>query len=196
MRISAVARAATRERLITTARRLFAERGYDRTTTRDIATASGAAAGTLFNYFESKEALGLVLLEETIDETRAGFSREGSLEEALFSHAATTLDSMGACRNWAGQLLAADASPVASGRGSLRARVLEVVSQLVGEYGRGSLSPVMMHLYWTLYLGVVVFWSHDPSARQADTHALLDRSLRLFVRALDEASGKVTAFRT
>ena len=45
-------------------------------------------------------------------------------------------------------------------------------------------SFVSMHLYWTLYLGVLAFWSKDRSPHQEDTLVLLDQSVRLFVASL------------
>jgi AcrR family transcriptional regulator len=49
--------AATRQALLDAATALFAERGYDRTTVRDIATRAGVNQALLFRYFGSKEAL-------------------------------------------------------------------------------------------------------------------------------------------
>lgn len=49
--------AATRQLLLDAAIELFAERGYDRTTVRDIATRAGVNQALLFRYFGSKEAL-------------------------------------------------------------------------------------------------------------------------------------------
>jgi AcrR family transcriptional regulator len=49
--------AATRQSLLDAATALFAERGYDRTTVRDIATRAGVNQSLLFRYFGSKEAL-------------------------------------------------------------------------------------------------------------------------------------------
>jgi AcrR family transcriptional regulator len=49
--------AATREALLDAAVELFAERGYDRTTVRDIAGRAGVNQALLFRYFGSKEAL-------------------------------------------------------------------------------------------------------------------------------------------
>jgi AcrR family transcriptional regulator len=49
--------AATRQALLDAAIELFAERGYDRTTVRDIATRAGVNQALLFRYFGSKEAL-------------------------------------------------------------------------------------------------------------------------------------------
>jgi len=45
------------EEILEVAARLFAERGFHRTTTKDIAEAAGVAEGTLYNYFDSKDAL-------------------------------------------------------------------------------------------------------------------------------------------
>jgi AcrR family transcriptional regulator len=63
MRITAEAKTATRERIIKVAAKLFAKEGYDNATTRGIAAKAGIAAGTLFNYFETKEASFELALE-------------------------------------------------------------------------------------------------------------------------------------
>ena len=54
--------AATKAALLDAAEELFAERGFDRTTVRDIAKRAGANQALLFRYFGSKEALfGIVM---------------------------------------------------------------------------------------------------------------------------------------
>jgi AcrR family transcriptional regulator len=47
----------TRHRILQAAQHLFASRGYDGTTTRDLASAAGVAEGTLFRHFENKKAI-------------------------------------------------------------------------------------------------------------------------------------------
>jgi AcrR family transcriptional regulator len=47
----------TQERILAEARRIFAERGYDRTTIRAVAAAAGIDPGLVMQYFGSKEAL-------------------------------------------------------------------------------------------------------------------------------------------
>ena len=42
--------------ILEAAARLFAEKGFHRTTTRDIAEAADVSEGTLYNYFENKES--------------------------------------------------------------------------------------------------------------------------------------------
>jgi len=47
----------TRDRILQSAQRLFARKGYEKTTTRDLAQAAGVAEGTLFRYFDTKKAI-------------------------------------------------------------------------------------------------------------------------------------------
>ena len=52
-----------RQQILNAALTLFAERGFHRTTTRDVARAAGVAEGTIYNHFENKAALLLGLLD-------------------------------------------------------------------------------------------------------------------------------------
>lgn len=47
----------TQIRILQVAQRLFARRGYEKTTTHDLAKEAGVAEGTLFRYFDSKKAI-------------------------------------------------------------------------------------------------------------------------------------------
>ncbi|MEH2197070.1 TetR/AcrR family transcriptional regulator [Nostoc sp.] len=47
----------TRTRILEAAQRLFASKGFDGTTTRDLAQAAGVAEGTLFRHFPNKKAI-------------------------------------------------------------------------------------------------------------------------------------------
>src|SRR5258706_11608714 len=60
--------AARRSQILDAATRVFAEKGFHRTTIRDIATVAGIADGTIYNYFENKTALLLGILDR-INET-------------------------------------------------------------------------------------------------------------------------------
>lgn len=78
--------AATRLALLDAAGKLFAERGFDRTTVRDIAKEAGANQSLLFRYFGSKEALFEAVIARNTREQIAT-----TAPERLFS---TTLRSM------------------------------------------------------------------------------------------------------
>jgi AcrR family transcriptional regulator len=53
----------TRERIIATARRLFAVSGYEGTSTETVLTESGVSRGALYHHFDTKEALFAAVLE-------------------------------------------------------------------------------------------------------------------------------------
>jgi AcrR family transcriptional regulator len=64
--------ASTRERIIATARRLFATNGYEGTSTELVLEQSGVSRGALYHHFENKEALFAAVLEAVeIDVTNA-----------------------------------------------------------------------------------------------------------------------------
>ena len=48
--------------ILDAATRVFAQRGFHRTTIRDVAKAAGVADGTIYNYFENKTGLLLGIL--------------------------------------------------------------------------------------------------------------------------------------
>jgi AcrR family transcriptional regulator len=199
MRVSAETKAATRSRILDAARRLFAERGFEATTTRDIAQAAEIAVGTLFNYFPTKEAVVACLASEAIGDALADFDggshaaeslTEGSLAEELFALVAVGLRKLKPLRKYLPSLLETSLSPLAGAAAdesaSLRVAHLEAVARLAARHGHGELSPVALQLYWTLYTGMLVFWANDKSPKQEDTLALIDHSLDMFVGWLRE----------
>jgi AcrR family transcriptional regulator len=58
--------ARTRLRILDTAERLFAKKGYSGTTLRDVAAASGLRIPSLYNHFASKDSLYAAVLEQGI----------------------------------------------------------------------------------------------------------------------------------
>lgn len=72
---------ATRQQLVETATRLFAERGFDKTSTADIQRACGLnpGSGALYKHFPSKRAL----LEEIVRQHLAGISDSSRQAAAL-----------------------------------------------------------------------------------------------------------------
>jgi len=96
LRAKELKRAAIREAATT----LFAEKGYENTTTRDICKAAGISNAALYYYFDSKTDLLYQILDETMD---TGLQRmediiksEKSLKEKLSDilemHAARAVD--------------------------------------------------------------------------------------------------------
>jgi AcrR family transcriptional regulator len=196
MRITAAEKQATRRRIEETARELFRTRGFDATTTRDIARAAEIAAGTLFNYFDSKEAIVVALAAEALSKARAAFNLqavEGSLEEELFALVAAELRQLRPLRKFITPLLETALSPLATAKQSadhesLRIEHLELVVGFSRRHGLAEVPALAWQAYWALYTGVLAFWSTDKSPKQEDTLALLDQSLNMFAGWLRSAA--------
>jgi AcrR family transcriptional regulator len=52
-----------RQHILDAAAKMFSERGFNRTSIRDIANAAGVADGTIYNVFENKEAVLMALVD-------------------------------------------------------------------------------------------------------------------------------------
>ncbi len=197
MRVTADTKQETRQRILDAARKLFCGNGFQQTTTRDLAVEASIATGTLFNYFPSKEHLALAIIDSSLEAAGREFAesrREGeSLEEALFAHVAIALRHLRPHRGYVGDVVESTLSPFSSADGEgtadrLRVRHLETVRSIIEQHTSLSTplpSAVTMHLYWTMYLGVLAFWAKDESPNQEDALVLLDQALRLFVGSLE-----------
>ncbi len=193
MRVTADTRAATRRRILEVSQRLFASQGFDAVTTRDIALEAEIAAGTLFNYFPSKEAIVASLMGEALDSVNEEFEQKppeaASFEEALFALVAAGLRKLRPLRKQVTAVLSTLLHPLvhANEEEEQRERVshLEAVARLGRKHGFHELSASALNLYWSLYTGLLLFWANDKSPRQEDTLALLDSSMEMFVGWLE-----------
>jgi AcrR family transcriptional regulator len=194
MRVTKKTKEKTRKSIIDNARKLFSKRGFDQTTTRDIASRAGIAAGTLFNYFPSKESLGMEIVAEALEQARDDFEKlrrgEESLAEDLFLYVVTGLNRLEPLRKYLAPVVETALSPFtgsAVNEAGERVRIThleEVASLLSRHHVTDQPSFVAAHMYWALYLGVLAFWSQDTSPNQEDTLVLLDQSMRLFTASL------------
>lgn len=69
--------AATRERIVAAAERLFAERGYSGVSMPAIAAAAGITAGAIYKHFESKEQLFFTVVRRAIEAAPTTTEAEG-----------------------------------------------------------------------------------------------------------------------
>ncbi len=198
MRITSEEKEATRRRIVESAVALFRTRGFEATTTRDIARAASIATGTLFNYFDTKESLVTALAADALAKARCELisqTNEASLEEDLFGLVATELRQLKPLRTFIAPVLETVLSPLAAARQTgdgeaFRIEHLELVAGIASKHALAELSPVALQMYWALYTGVLAFWAADKSPKQEDTLALLDQSLNMFAAWLRESAGE------
>lgn len=191
MRVTASIKEATRLKVLQVAEELFMSKGFRETTSRDLASAAGIAAGTIFNYFPSKEAIVLQLVSDALESALATFNRrvrpESTLEEDLFLYVSTGLRQLKPMRAFVGPAFESHLGPACGGEANelgdnIRTSHLEMVSSLLSKHGHSE-PPTAVHLqmYWLLFTGVLAFWAKDQSRKQEDTLALLDQSIKMFV---------------
>jgi AcrR family transcriptional regulator len=85
---------ATRERLVTAARGLFASQGYEATSVDAVLKAAGVARGSLYHHFPTKEALFDAVLDQVVAEVAAEVGKRARRQS-------DPLESLRAgCRTW------------------------------------------------------------------------------------------------
>ena len=76
-----------RGKLLQTAAHLFRNKGFERTTVRDLASAVGIQSGSIFHHFKSKDEILQAVMEQTIRYNtalmRAALAEAGSVRERL-----------------------------------------------------------------------------------------------------------------
>src|ERR687893_140539 len=79
-----------RQAIAATARRLFAERGFDAVTVAEIAAAADVSEKTVFNHFPTKEDLAFAGREENLKRLLAGIAQRAAGASILDVFRATT----------------------------------------------------------------------------------------------------------
>lgn len=193
---------AVRGRIVKAALELFQAKGFDATTTRQIAKRARLAEGTIFNYFETKEDIALHFLELEVDHAIAIVRgnpklRKAPLEEKLFALVEAQLDFLAPYERFIGAAFVQALRPTSKLGFSvqaldLRNRYLGFVQELVDEspgVPKGAaLTWVAPMTFWIFYLGILLFWLNDSSAGKQHTLAVLDRSLKFGVALLRKGS--------
>jgi len=188
---------ATRALILDTALRLFAERGYERTTMRAIATEADVSVGNAYYYYASKEHL-VQGFYSRISELHTQASKDILAAEPDFGarlHAvmhewlriAEPYHEFGSqfFRNAADP--ASPLSPFSPESAPARDAAISIFHDVVdGSSAKMDplLRPELPELLWLYQMGIVLYWVHDRSAGSTRTVALLDRTVPLIDRAV------------
>ena len=173
---------------------LFAERGFDETTMRSIATQAGVSPSHAYYYFRSKDALLQEFYQRVqIRHAQASddaLSAGGDLSSRLAAVAHTGLDLMAPYHrfgaNFAGSALRFDnpANPFSADSTAAREQALALFRRVVDgavPAVPARIRPVLPELLWLGYLGVVLFWASDSSPDQQRARDLIDSAVPLAV---------------
>jgi len=175
---------------------LFTTRGYEATSTREIAEAADIAAGTLFNYFPEKRNLLIHLMQRQIDgaltrafETMAPSTLEGELTHVFASLTRCYAKERRLSRVFIKELLFTDGVR----RAESAAWTFDLVKQVAGlvrnAQRRGELDPSIepmeaaQQVFSTHYFGLVT-WLGGTIPSQTAQEEQFQASLRLLLRGL------------
>ncbi len=181
---------ATRQKILEAALRIFRKRGFERTTMRDVAEAAGVALGAAYYYFASKDALVLAYYAST-QELHGALAREkmklaDSLEARLRIVLHTKLDTIERDRKLLSALFRTVGDPASElsifGKKTKAVRDDSIAlfhEALAAENLPEELRSALGLAFWSLSMGLVLYFIHDKSRKQEKTRRLVDQSVAL-----------------
>ncbi|MFJ3998860.1 TetR/AcrR family transcriptional regulator [Streptomyces parvus] len=189
--------AQTRTLILETALRLFAERGYDRTTMRAIAQEAGVSVGNAYYYFSSKEHLVQGFYDRIADEhataVRPVLEGDGDLTVRIRGVLLGWLDVAEPYHRFAAQFFknAADPdsplSPFSEDSIAARDAAISIHERCIAGADVKSdpeLAPLLPQLMWLMQMGLVLFWVYDRSEGAERSRRLVERTAPIAARAI------------
>ena len=184
----------TKDLILTTAISMFQKMGYESTTMRAIALASGAALGNAYYYFQSKEHLVLALYERTLNDQWAACKpvllSTRSMKKRLAGVLHAQLGALKPYREVLHSLFRFGADPTSplSPFAPESAGIREGAKGLFQNVVAGSqekistdIGDALPYCLWLYHMGIVFFWLHDSSTGQNKTTKLIDLTSDLIV---------------
>jgi len=187
----------TRERIEGVAWDLFAEKGFEKTTMREIAKEAGVSLGAAYHYFRSKDEMVMALYRRTqmtISADVADVCAEHlRLEDRLCAFLEHGLEVLEPHRELMIRLSSviinprSPLSPFGPQTHEIRRSALESVMVVLEGHDQGihaDLRPHLPRLFWLAWMGVLVYWTHDDSEGQRRTRALVNKVVPMAVQVL------------
>ncbi|HVK02958.1 MAG TPA: TetR/AcrR family transcriptional regulator [Armatimonadaceae bacterium] len=174
----------TRERILEAALDLFARKGYNAATMRDIAAEAGCSLGLAYRYFASKEEMVLALYERLAAELEEEVAalpsaslaeRWARAERAELARLEPHRESLAALFG-AGLSVDSPTQVLGPGTRELRTRVRGVYGRLLtgaSDAPRGKAVEHLTTLLYASHLSLVLFWLQDRTPDQKATGELI-----------------------
>jgi AcrR family transcriptional regulator len=187
---------ATRTRILESALATFRERGFEKSTMREIAVAAGVAVGAAYYYFDSKDAIVLAFYQRAQQEMApsldAILSKSKTLEARLRGLITYKFEYFTPNRALLGALSAhADPthalSPFSQETAAIREQDIAFFARAVDDSKvklPSNIRPYLPRLLWLYQMGLLLFWVYDHSPRQTRTQFLFDKTLKMMLITL------------
>lgn len=191
----------SKQHLAETALRLFAEKGFEKTTMRDLAKEAGVSLGHFYYHFSSKEEIVNVFYLDTLSEIEAASrelkSKTKKFEERFNGLVDARLKTFERQRSLVIAIsgVAVDPksplSPFGPETKAIRLRTILLIDELIegSDFRCGEkIQPYASTLLWYLMMGFIFYWVFDDSRKQTRTSELIQRLTPLVLKLL-RASG-------
>jgi AcrR family transcriptional regulator len=187
----------TRQHIFESAIQLFQEKGYDKTTMREISKAAGVALGLTYYHFATKEDLVFVFYQTTQEiSEKANFEYcqiEKDFKKRLRNILFGKIEQFNPYSKFL-HVLARSAgdpknslSPFSTETRGLRTsaiRIFEIAMENTNYSPPEDLRPILPTLLWFYQMGILYFWIFDSSEGKKKTILLIDYSLDLIFKLL------------
>lgn len=192
-------RDATRENILTSALKLFREKGFEPTTMRDIAKAAGLSLGASYYYFKTKEAIVMAYYDRVQAEHTAlaipAMRKAKDFRARLGVAMHTKLDIIKDDRRLLVAMFRYGGDPdhplswFGPATKKQRELAMEIFEAAIGdEKLPKDVRQLAPRLLWTAHMGMILYFLNDRSAGQKKTRALVDGGLDLLVQAFSMSS--------
>lgn len=188
---------ASRQHLAETALRLFAEKGFEKTTMRDLAKEAGVSLGHFYYHFSSKEEIVNVFYLETLAEIEAASlelkTKTKKFEDRYLGFVRARMKTFERQRSLVIAIsgVAVDPksplSPFGSETKTIRLRTIRLIESLIedSDFRCGEkIQPYAPILLWYLLMGFIFYWVFDSSRKQVRTDELIERLTPLVLRLM------------
>ena len=190
----------TKALILNAALETFHEHGYEKTTMRTIAKKAGLSLGSAYYYFRSKEHLIQAFYQRTHEQHLAALEAEPkstSLKTGLLTVMRLKISTLAPYHEFAGVLFKTAAhpqsplNPFGPDSDPVRTRSIAVFRDLVEDSNvriPKDLREELPSLLWLYHMGIILFWIHDSSRKQARTYRMIDQTVDLLDRLISLAS--------
>lgn len=190
----------TKALILNAALEIFHERGYEKTTMRAIAKKAGLSLGNAYYYFASKEHLIQAFYHRTHETHLAALKaepKETGLKAGLLTIVRLKISTLAPYHEFAGVLFKTAAhpqsplNPFAPDSDPVRTQSIAVFKDLVENSNvrmPKDLRAELPYLLWLYHMGIILFWIHDSSRKQARTYRLIEQTVDLLDRLISLAS--------
>jgi AcrR family transcriptional regulator len=181
----------TKAAILNAALESFHERGYEATTMRAIAKRADVSLGNAYYYFGSKEHLIQAFYHRTHEQHVAALAArpiETNLKARLLTVLRLKIETLQPYHEFAGELFKTAANPqsplnpFAADSDPVRGESIAIFADLV-ENSRmripKDLKEELPYMLWLYHMGIILFWIHDSSKKQARTYRLIDQTVDL-----------------